>query len=165
MFILIHPASSKTPTKFSFQTLARALLGLVFSLFIVVSTNAAMAGVVRVKIDISSQKKCMSWSMENADTLGRFQPRAVAIVLQQVISALLVCTNDIIPKKIPRLTNAIFDLLLRWLCNSRHKLHQKKLGRPASHGCIRLHPKNARQLFALVRNNGPPKRTKITIQR
>jgi lipoprotein-anchoring transpeptidase ErfK/SrfK len=28
-----------------------------------------------------------------------------------------------------------------------------RLGRPASHGCIRLHPKNAAVLFALVRAN------------
>ena len=28
-----------------------------------------------------------------------------------------------------------------------------RLGRPASHGCIRLHPKNAAVLFALVQAN------------
>jgi len=30
----------------------------------------------------------------------------------------------------------------------------KRLGRPASHGCIRLHPKNAKVLFNLVRKYG-----------
>lgn len=30
----------------------------------------------------------------------------------------------------------------------------KNLGRPASHGCIRLSPKNARWLFQIVRENG-----------
>jgi lipoprotein-anchoring transpeptidase ErfK/SrfK len=29
------------------------------------------------------------------------------------------------------------------------------LGRPASHGCVRLHTENARQLFELIRANGP----------
>lgn len=29
------------------------------------------------------------------------------------------------------------------------------LGRPASHGCIRLHPANAARLFALVKKHGP----------
>ena len=29
-----------------------------------------------------------------------------------------------------------------------------RLGRPASHGCVRLHPKNARALFALVSEHG-----------
>jgi lipoprotein-anchoring transpeptidase ErfK/SrfK len=30
----------------------------------------------------------------------------------------------------------------------------RQLGRPASHGCVRLHPANARALFALVRSYG-----------
>jgi lipoprotein-anchoring transpeptidase ErfK/SrfK len=30
----------------------------------------------------------------------------------------------------------------------------KKLGRPASSGCIRLHPKNAAKLFSLVQSEG-----------
>jgi lipoprotein-anchoring transpeptidase ErfK/SrfK len=30
----------------------------------------------------------------------------------------------------------------------------KYLGRPASHGCVRLHPNNAAQLFSLVRQYG-----------
>jgi lipoprotein-anchoring transpeptidase ErfK/SrfK len=30
----------------------------------------------------------------------------------------------------------------------------RNLGRPASHGCVRLHPANARQLFGLVRAYG-----------
>ncbi|QDZ02897.1 L,D-transpeptidase [Nitratireductor mangrovi] len=30
-----------------------------------------------------------------------------------------------------------------------------RLGRPASHGCVRLHTDNARRLFALVRQAGP----------
>ena len=32
----------------------------------------------------------------------------------------------------------------------------KRLGRPASHGCVRLHPSNARRLYSLVRQIGPP---------
>lgn len=36
------------------------------------------------------------------------------------------------------------------------------LGRPASHGCIRLSTRNARELFALVREFGP-RRTRIVI--
>lgn len=30
----------------------------------------------------------------------------------------------------------------------------KSLGRPASHGCVRLHPSNARKLYSLVRSVG-----------
>lgn len=38
----------------------------------------------------------------------------------------------------------------------------KRLGRPASHGCIRLHPSNARKLFSLVKSHGK-KNTRIKI--
>ena len=31
----------------------------------------------------------------------------------------------------------------------------RSLGRPASHGCVRLHPNNARRLFQLTRQVGP----------
>ena len=31
----------------------------------------------------------------------------------------------------------------------------KHLGRPASHGCVRLHPKNAAALYSLVQRYGP----------
>lgn len=40
----------------------------------------------------------------------------------------------------------------------------KNLGRPASHGCVRLHPDNARKLFSLVKKHGPGT-TKIQIQK
>ncbi len=32
--------------------------------------------------------------------------------------------------------------------------YTKSLGRPASHGCVRLHPTNARALYNLVRKHG-----------
>ncbi len=38
----------------------------------------------------------------------------------------------------------------------------KQLGRPASHGCIRLHPQNAARLYSLVQKHGM-KSTRITI--
>jgi lipoprotein-anchoring transpeptidase ErfK/SrfK len=37
-----------------------------------------------------------------------------------------------------------------------------RLGRPASHGCIRLHPSNAAVLFALVKNNMDDTRIVVT---
>jgi lipoprotein-anchoring transpeptidase ErfK/SrfK len=40
--------------------------------------------------------------------------------------------------------------------------HIRALGRPASHGCVRLHPTNAARLFALVQEYGP-RRTRITL--
>ena len=37
-----------------------------------------------------------------------------------------------------------------------------RLGGPASHGCVRLHPAHAAALFALVRRDGP-RNTRIEI--
>ena len=41
-------------------------------------------------------------------------------------------------------------------------VHVSQLGRPASRGCIRLHPAHARELFALVSQHGM-RQTRITI--
>ena len=38
----------------------------------------------------------------------------------------------------------------------------KQLGRPASHGCVRLHPSNAAALYSLVKKHGA-RNTKIVI--
>jgi len=40
--------------------------------------------------------------------------------------------------------------------------YTRYLGRPASHGCIRLHPRNAAKLYSLVQKRGM-KATRITI--
>jgi lipoprotein-anchoring transpeptidase ErfK/SrfK len=40
----------------------------------------------------------------------------------------------------------------------------KNLGRPASHGCVRLHPDNARRLFSLIKQNGK-RNARIVISR
>ncbi|MGI9295773.1 MAG: L,D-transpeptidase [Pseudomonadales bacterium] len=42
--------------------------------------------------------------------------------------------------------------------------HIKALGRRASHGCVRLDPRNARKLFSLVRRHGL-KRSRVVITR
>ncbi|CAG1013687.1 MAG: L,D-transpeptidase [Rhizobiaceae bacterium] len=42
--------------------------------------------------------------------------------------------------------------------------HVKRLGRPASHGCVRLHPDNAQDFFELVKAFGP-QNTQIVIVR
>lgn len=40
----------------------------------------------------------------------------------------------------------------------------KNLGRPASHGCVRLHPDNAARLFSLIQQNGKSN-TRIIVTR
>ena len=42
--------------------------------------------------------------------------------------------------------------------------HIRRLGRPASHGCVRLHPANARKLYSLIRRHGK-RNTRIVIRR
>ncbi|TFF23350.1 murein L,D-transpeptidase [Jiella endophytica] len=39
-----------------------------------------------------------------------------------------------------------------------------RLGRPASHGCVRLHPANAKVFYSLVKQNGMSN-TRIVVQR
>ena len=41
--------------------------------------------------------------------------------------------------------------------------HTRRLGRPASHGCVRLHPYHAKKLFNLVRTYGL-RRTRIIVK-
>ncbi|NRG17023.1 L,D-transpeptidase [Rhizobiales bacterium] len=40
----------------------------------------------------------------------------------------------------------------------------RHLGRPVSHGCVRLHPDNARRLFTLIKQNGK-KNARIIVTR
>lgn len=40
----------------------------------------------------------------------------------------------------------------------------RRLGRPASHGCVRLHPRHAKQLYSLVKQYGA-RNTRIIVQR
>lgn len=40
----------------------------------------------------------------------------------------------------------------------------KRLGRPASHGCVRLHPKNAKAFYHLIKKAGGMKQAEVVIQ-
>lgn len=40
----------------------------------------------------------------------------------------------------------------------------RRLGRPASHGCVRLHPKNAKAFYHLIKKAGGMKQAKVVIQ-
>lgn len=131
------------------------------SLLPLISTSAS-AGNVRVKIDLSEQKMKVlingrtrhSWPVSTArrgyrTPVGNFRPTRMH--------------RRYFSKKYngSPMPHSIFF----YGGYAIHGTNQiKRLGRPASHGCIRLHPQNARKLFALVRNNGP-RNTKITIQR
>lgn len=138
------------------------LATLAFLTFCLVTTPNALAGNVKVKIDLSSQKMYVTvngwkrhiWPVSTArrgyrTPIGSFRPTRMH---RRYFSKKYY--NSPMPHSIffyggyaIHGTNAI-----------------KRLGRPASHGCIRLHPKNARKLYALVKANGP-RNTRIQIQR
>ncbi|MCV6546111.1 MAG: L,D-transpeptidase [Cohaesibacter sp.] len=138
-------------------------LTLITTLLLIFSTTLpTFAGTVKVKIDISEQKMKVlvngktrhSWPISTGrrgyrTPVGHFQPTRMH--------------KRYFSKKYhgSPMPHSIFFY-------GGYAIHGtnaiKRLGRPASHGCIRLHPKNARKLFALVRNNGP-RNTKISIQK
>lgn len=149
-----HRANKSFVPVFLATLLALALLPLI--------SSSASAGNIRVKIDLSEQKMKVlvngrtrhSWPVSTArrgyrTPVGSFRPTRMH--------------RRYFSKKYngSPMPHSIFF----YGGYAIHGTNQiKRLGRPASHGCIRLHPNNARKLFALVRNNGP-RNTKITIQR
>ncbi len=146
-------------TRNSIPVFFSALLSIAF---VSLGSSSASAGNIRVKIDLSEQKMKVvvngrtrhSWPVSTArrgyrTPVGNFRPTRMH--------------RRYFSKKYhgSPMPHSIFF----YGGYAIHGTNQiKRLGRPASHGCIRLHPNNARKLFALVRNNGP-RNTKITIQR
>jgi lipoprotein-anchoring transpeptidase ErfK/SrfK len=128
-----------------------ALLAAVFSLVLIVP-GLAEAGVV-AKVNISSQRMsvyvdCMpryTWLVSTArpgyrTPTGTFRPTAVVRY-----HASTIYSGSPMPYSI---------FFLRGY--AIHGSYETKyLGRPASHGCIRLHPANAAVLYSLVKQYGP----------
>ena len=121
----------------------------------------AMAGVV-AKIDLSSQRMTVkvngwyyaSWKVSTArrgyrTPVGTWRPKSL-----QKMHYSKKYHNSPMP-------NSIFFL-------GGYAIHgtnaTRRLGRPASHGCIRLHPSNAAKLYSLVQKYGK-RNTKIRIVR
>lgn len=131
------------------------LLGLILAL-----PNAAYAGVV-AKINLSTQrmsvyvdgKKRYAWKVSTArpgyrTPTGSFKPTTLVRYHRSTI-------YDGSP-----MPHSIF-FLRGYAIHGSYEI--KHLGRPASHGCVRLHPDNAAKLFSLVQRYGPDKtRIKIT---
>ena len=142
--------------------LASLFFTLTFSIIALLTTDVAHAGKVKVKIDISSQKMYVTvngarrhtWPVSTArrgyrTPIGHFRPtRMHARYFSKKYRG-------------APMPHSIFFYGGYAIHGTNHI---KRLGQPASHGCIRLHPSNARKLFALVRSNGP-KNTRISIQR
>ncbi len=130
-------------------------------LSIVVAPVAATAGIV-AKIDISSQsmhvtvdgKLTYKWRVSTgakgfATPRGTFRPQRMARMHY---------SRKYFNAPMP---HAIF-------INGGVAIHGtgsvRQLGRPASHGCVRLHPSNAAALFALVQRHGAGKTTVVVSQ-
>lgn len=127
---------------------------------ILVLPNAAFAAVV-AKINLSTQRMSVyvdgepryNWPVSTARAgyrtpTGTFKPTALVRYHRSTI-------YDGSP-----MPHSIF-FLRGYAIHGSYEI--KSLGRPASHGCVRLHPANAAALYALVQRYGPGKtRIKIT---
>lgn len=128
----------------------RALLVALFGLVVVAATSAE-AGVVAT-ISLSSQrmyvtvdgKPWRSWPVSTAKPgyrtpTGTFKPQSLAVWHRSTIYSGSPMPHSIFFK-------------------GGYAIHgsyeTKYLGRPASHGCVRLHPTAAAQLFAVVKQHG-----------
>ena len=140
------------------------VFGLALAVFAVAGLAQASAGsksaVVDIRIDISSQSMAVNvngwpygrWKVSTARS-GYHTPRGSwRPFLLKKMHYSRKYDNSPMP-------NSIFFL-------GGYAIHGtgyvKSLGRPASHGCIRLHPQNAAKLFGIVRKYGM-KSTRITI--
>ena len=162
MFKINKSRTWKLTTRPFSHLVGGAVFALLCMAMTLTATTSADAGKVRVKIDISSQKMYVSvngsrkysWPVSTArrgyrTPLGHFRPtRMHARYYSKKYRG-------------APMPHSIFF-------HGGYAIHGtnsiKRLGRPASHGCIRLHPSNARALFKLVRANGP-RNTRISIQR
>ncbi len=130
------------------RTIRRAvLLGLIFLL-----PTIAQAQIV-AKINLSSQRmdvyvngaQVYNWPVSTArrgyrTPTGRFKPTALVRYHRSTI-------YDGSP-----MPYSIF-FIRGYAIHGSYEI--KHLGRPASHGCVRLHPNNAAALYSLVRKHGP----------
>lgn len=129
--------------------MARNVLILLFALFL---TAPAFAASVTVAIDLSEQKMYVSvdnrskyvWDISTArkgyrTPIGKYKPTRMYAEYYSI-------KYDGSP-----MPYSIFFY-------GGYAIHGtteiSKLGRPASHGCVRLHPQNAAKLFALLKRNG-----------
>jgi lipoprotein-anchoring transpeptidase ErfK/SrfK len=126
--------------------LLAALLGLVLAL-----PSLAQAQVV-AKINLSSQRMNVyvdgapryNWAISTArrgyrTPVGTFRPTAVVRYHRSTIYS-----GSPMPYSI--------FFLRGYAIHGSYEI--KDLGRPASHGCVRLHPSNAAALYSLVRQHG-----------
>jgi lipoprotein-anchoring transpeptidase ErfK/SrfK len=131
------------------------------AVFLALATTSAWAGLL-VRVDISSQRMTVS---ENG-------VRAYSWAISTGRKGYRTPTGSYRPTRLHRIwysskyENAPMphSIFFRggYAIHGTDRL--KSLGRPASHGCVRLHPSNARKLYNLVLAYGR-KNTRIVVQR
>jgi lipoprotein-anchoring transpeptidase ErfK/SrfK len=122
------------------------------ALFVAVATVNAFAGVV-ARVSISSQTMTVfedgdvlySWSVSTAGR-GYHTPRGT---YRPVRMARMWYSRKYDNSPMPH------SIFFRGGYAVHGTNHIKSLGRPASHGCVRLHPSNATILYNLVQAVGP----------
>jgi lipoprotein-anchoring transpeptidase ErfK/SrfK len=119
---------------------------------LLVAPTGAEAGVI-AKINLSSQRMDVfvqgqprhSWPVSTArrgyrTPVGTFRPQAMKVWHRSTIYH-----GSPMPHSIFFSGN--------YAIHGSYEIHS--LGRPVSHGCVRLHPRNAAALYSLVRKYGP----------
>jgi lipoprotein-anchoring transpeptidase ErfK/SrfK len=130
------------------RTRIAAALGLLFSLAFAESASAA----VTVRIDNSSQRMrvyvdgglAYAWPVSTARRGYRTPPGSYRVQRMERMWYSRKYHMSPMP----------YSLFFRGGYAIHGSYAIRQLGRPASHGCVRLHPANARALFSLVRSYG-----------
>ncbi len=122
--------------------------------------NAKESPVVHIKVDISAQSMLVnvngwtvgSWKVSTARD-GYYTPRG-SYGVKRVAEEYYSIKYDNAPMP--------YSIFFKGGYAVHATDYIRNLGRPASHGCVRLHPRNAARLFSLVKKYGM-NRTRITL--
>lgn len=147
----------------SFARHIRYVIALTLILFVVMGTTAVSAAAsLTVRIDISKQNMRVSrdrqtlyvWPVSTA----RAGYRTPVGVYRPVRLERMWYSTKYDNSPMPHSVFFYYGYAIHGTNDLRH------LGRPASHGCVRLHPAHARKLFSLIKRYGRS-RTTIIVQR
>ena len=134
------------------KALSLLAIGLAFLFSLLVETEQANAANVRVKVDLSSQKMYVTvngwrrhtWPVSTArrgyrTPVGNYRPTR---------------THKMWYSKKYHNSPMPYSIFFHGGYAIHGTKSIKRLGSPASHGCVRLHPDNARKLYKLVQTYG-----------
>ena len=147
----------------SFARYIRCVSALTLVLLVVMGTTAdSVAASLTVRIDISKQNMRVSrdrktlyvWPVSTA----RSGYRTPVGVFRPVRLERMWYSTKYHNSPMPHSVFFYYGYAIHGTNDLRH------LGRPASHGCVRLHPNHARKLFSLIKRIGRS-RTTIIVQR